>query len=57
MKDPSLWLCPFHPPLQLFFVIRNTRQLQDFGLAKIKVWNYWTAEGVSKGPDSPWGWD
>ncbi|XP_059271055.1 katanin-interacting protein isoform X1 [Mustela nigripes] len=45
MKDPSLWRCPFHPPLQLLFVIRNTRQLQDFGLAKIKVWNYWTAEG------------
>lgn len=55
MKDPSLWRCPFHPPLQLLFVIRNTRQLQDFGLAKIKVWNYWTAEGVSTGPDSPWG--
>ncbi|XP_032698591.1 LOW QUALITY PROTEIN: protein KIAA0556 homolog [Lontra canadensis] len=45
MEDPSLWMCPFHPPLQLFFVIRNTRQLQDFGLAKIKVWNYWTANG------------
>uniref|UniRef100_A0A452S005 Katanin interacting protein n=1 Tax=Ursus americanus TaxID=9643 RepID=A0A452S005_URSAM len=44
-KDPSLWTCPFHPPLQLFFVIRNTRRLQDFGLAKIKVWNYWTADG------------
>ncbi|XP_027965645.1 protein KIAA0556 homolog isoform X4 [Eumetopias jubatus] len=44
-KDPSLWMCPFHPPLQLFFVIRNTRRLQDFGLAKIKVWNYWTADG------------
>nr|XP_023471850.1 protein KIAA0556 homolog isoform X4 [Equus caballus] len=44
-KDPSLWTCPFHPPLQLFFVIRNTRQLHDFGLAKIKVWNYWTADG------------
>ncbi|XP_004397321.1 PREDICTED: uncharacterized protein KIAA0556 homolog [Odobenus rosmarus divergens] len=44
-KDPSLWMCPFHPPLQLFFVIRNTRRLQDFGLAKIRVWNYWTADG------------
>nr|XP_025866845.1 protein KIAA0556 homolog isoform X1 [Vulpes vulpes] len=44
-KDTSLWTCPFHPPLQLFFVIRNTRRLQDFGLGKIKVWNYWTADG------------
>ncbi|XP_012587473.1 PREDICTED: uncharacterized protein KIAA0556 homolog isoform X2 [Condylura cristata] len=44
-KDPSLWTCPFHPPLQLFFVIRNTRQTQDFGLAKIKIWNYWSVDG------------
>uniref|UniRef100_H0XE98 Katanin interacting protein n=2 Tax=Otolemur garnettii TaxID=30611 RepID=H0XE98_OTOGA len=44
-KEPSLWTCPFHPPLQLFFVIRNTRQLCDFDLAKIKVWNYWTTDG------------
>ncbi|KAM5227700.1 katanin-interacting protein [Ctenodactylus gundi] len=44
-KDPSAWTCPFHPPLQLFFVIRNTKQLRDFGLAKIKVWNYWTTDG------------
>ncbi|XP_057605961.1 katanin-interacting protein isoform X2 [Hippopotamus amphibius kiboko] len=44
-KIPSLWMCPFHPPLQLFFVIRNTRQLHDFGLTEIKVWNYWTADG------------
>uniref|UniRef100_A0A8C8YJ50 Katanin interacting protein n=1 Tax=Prolemur simus TaxID=1328070 RepID=A0A8C8YJ50_PROSS len=44
-KKPSLWTCPFHPPLQLFFVIRNTRQLHDFDLAKIKVWNYWTTDG------------
>lgn len=49
-KDPSLWTCPFHPPLQLFFVIRNTSRLHDFDLAKIKVWNYWTADGVSKAP-------
>ncbi|XP_078201124.1 katanin-interacting protein isoform X12 [Callithrix jacchus] len=44
-KDSSLWTCPFHSPLQLFFVIRNIRQLGDFGLAKIKVRNYWTADG------------
>ncbi|XP_008839870.1 protein KIAA0556 homolog isoform X2 [Nannospalax galili] len=40
-KDPPVWICPFHPPLQLYFVIRNMRQPQDFGLAKIKVRNYW----------------
>ncbi|XP_053527604.1 katanin-interacting protein isoform X2 [Artibeus jamaicensis] len=44
-QDPSLWTCPFHPPLQLFFVLRNTRLLPAFGLAKVKVWNYWTADG------------
>ncbi|XP_045428482.1 katanin-interacting protein isoform X3 [Pipistrellus kuhlii] len=44
-KDSSLWTCPFHPPLQLFFVIRSTRRLPAFGLARIKVWNYWTADG------------
>uniref|UniRef100_A0A8D1UC72 KATNIP domain-containing protein n=1 Tax=Sus scrofa TaxID=9823 RepID=A0A8D1UC72_PIG len=44
-KDPSLWMSPSPPPLQLFFIIRNTRQLRDFGLSKVKVWNYWTADG------------
>ncbi|XP_016071721.1 PREDICTED: uncharacterized protein KIAA0556 homolog [Miniopterus natalensis] len=44
-KDLSLWTCPFHPPLQLFFVIRNTGLLRAFGLAKIKIRNYWTADG------------
>uniref|UniRef100_G1RLK3 Katanin interacting protein n=1 Tax=Nomascus leucogenys TaxID=61853 RepID=G1RLK3_NOMLE len=44
-KDSSPWTCPFHPPLQLFFVIRNTRQLGDFRLAKIKIRNYWMADG------------
>lgn len=45
--EPSLWTCPFHPPLQLSFVIRSLSPLHGFGLAKIKVWNYWTADGVS----------
>lgn len=44
-KDPPVWTCPFHPPLQLYFIIHNIRQLRDFGLAKIKVRNYWTADG------------
>ncbi|KAM8779603.1 katanin-interacting protein [Rhynchonycteris naso] len=44
-QDRSSWMCPFHRPLQLFFVIRNTCRLHTFGLAKIRVWNYWTADG------------
>ncbi|XP_044538576.1 katanin-interacting protein-like [Gracilinanus agilis] len=41
-KELSLWTCPFHPPVQLFFIIRNTRQSYEFGISKIKLWNYWT---------------
>ncbi|XP_021023395.1 protein KIAA0556 homolog isoform X1 [Mus caroli] len=44
-KDPPVWTCPFHPPLQLYFIIHNMRQLRDFGLTTIKVRNYWTADG------------
>ncbi|KAM6166717.1 katanin-interacting protein [Erethizon dorsatum] len=44
-KEPSVWTCRFHPPLQLSFVIRNIGHLHDFGLATIKVWNYWTTDG------------
>ncbi|NXG66309.1 K0556 protein, partial [Hemiprocne comata] len=38
----SLWMCPFHPPVQLYFVIRNPTRSRDFGISKIKVWNYST---------------
>ncbi|KAM7148857.1 katanin-interacting protein isoform 1-T1 [Molossus nigricans] len=44
-EELSVWTCPFRPPLQLSFVIRNTRPLRASGLAKIKVRNYWTADG------------
>nr|XP_012806575.2 katanin-interacting protein isoform X3 [Jaculus jaculus] len=44
-KDPSVWTCPFHPPLQLHFVIHSTEQLSDFALSKVKVQNYWTTDG------------
>ncbi|XP_074138876.1 katanin-interacting protein isoform X2 [Sminthopsis crassicaudata] len=44
-KELSLWTCPFHPPVQLFFIIRNTRQSYEFGISKIKLWNYWTTQG------------
>ncbi|XP_013360275.1 PREDICTED: uncharacterized protein KIAA0556 homolog isoform X3 [Chinchilla lanigera] len=44
-KEPSGWTCPFRPPLQLTFAVRNTGRLRDFGLAAIKVWNYWATDG------------
>ncbi|NXE90775.1 K0556 protein, partial [Menura novaehollandiae] len=39
-KESCLWMCPFHPPVQLYFVIRNPTRSHDFGISKIKIWNY-----------------
>ncbi|OPJ87736.1 hypothetical protein AV530_001143 [Patagioenas fasciata monilis] len=39
-KESFLWMCPFHPPVQLYFVIRNPTRSHDFGISKIKIWNY-----------------
>ncbi|NXK90058.1 K0556 protein, partial [Formicarius rufipectus] len=39
-RESCLWSCPFHPPVQLYFVIRNPHRARDFGIARIKVWNY-----------------
>ncbi|NXO89853.1 K0556 protein, partial [Certhia brachydactyla] len=39
-KESCLWMCPFHPPVQLYFVIRNPTRSRDFGISKIKIWNY-----------------
>ncbi|XP_075022133.1 katanin-interacting protein isoform X3 [Calonectris borealis] len=39
-KENFLWMCPFHPPIQLYFVIRNPTRSHDFGISKIKIWNY-----------------
>ncbi|NXF97653.1 K0556 protein, partial [Eubucco bourcierii] len=39
-EESSLWMCPFHPPLQLYFVIRNPTRSREFGISKIKIWNY-----------------
>ncbi|XP_058705234.1 katanin-interacting protein [Poecile atricapillus] len=39
-KERCLWMCPFHPPVQLYFVIRNPTRSRDFGISKIKIWNY-----------------
>ncbi|KAM9837979.1 katanin-interacting protein [Aulostomus maculatus] len=39
-KDRHMWTCPFHPPIQLYFIIRNTECSPDFGISRIKIWNY-----------------
>ncbi|XP_055006031.1 katanin-interacting protein isoform X1 [Boleophthalmus pectinirostris] len=39
-KDRHMWTCPFHPPIQLYFIIRNTERTLDFGISRIKIWNY-----------------
>ncbi|XP_069726133.1 katanin-interacting protein isoform X2 [Phaenicophaeus curvirostris] len=39
-KENFVWMCPFHPPIQLYFVIRNPTRSHDFGISKIKIWNY-----------------
>uniref|UniRef100_A0A8C3IS94 Katanin interacting protein n=1 Tax=Chrysemys picta bellii TaxID=8478 RepID=A0A8C3IS94_CHRPI len=39
-KERFLWTCPFHAPVQLYFVIRNPSRSRDFGISKIKIWNY-----------------
>ncbi|XP_072204822.1 katanin-interacting protein isoform X2 [Excalfactoria chinensis] len=41
-KERVLWMCPFHPPIQLYFIIRNPTRSHDFGVSKIKIWNYST---------------
>uniref|UniRef100_A0A8D0HK51 Katanin interacting protein n=1 Tax=Sphenodon punctatus TaxID=8508 RepID=A0A8D0HK51_SPHPU len=39
-NEHFLWMCPFYPPIQLYFVIRNPSQSSDFGISKIKIWSY-----------------
>ncbi|NXG08864.1 K0556 protein, partial [Sakesphorus luctuosus] len=41
-KESCPWMCPFHPPIQLYFVVRNPTRSRDFGISKIKIWNYST---------------
>ncbi|XP_060116845.1 katanin-interacting protein [Heteronotia binoei] len=41
-KDPSSWTCPFQPPVQLYFVLRNPSLSGDFGLSRIRIWNHCT---------------
>ncbi|KAM4715269.1 katanin-interacting protein isoform 2-T2 [Anableps anableps] len=39
-RERHMWTCPFHPPIQLYFIIRNTERSLDFGISSIKIWNY-----------------
>ncbi|KAM8836946.1 katanin-interacting protein isoform 2-T2 [Spinachia spinachia] len=39
-KERHMWTCPFHPPIQLYFIIRNPRRSPDFGISHIRIWNY-----------------
>ncbi|XP_053739188.1 katanin-interacting protein isoform X2 [Synchiropus splendidus] len=36
----NMWTCAFHPPVQLYFIIRNVERCEDFGISHIKIWNY-----------------
>ncbi|XP_062415985.1 katanin-interacting protein isoform X2 [Pungitius pungitius] len=39
-KERHMWTCPFHPPIQLYFIIRNAERSPDFGISRIRIWNY-----------------
>ncbi|CAL8264226.1 unnamed protein product, partial [Arctogadus glacialis] len=39
-RERHMWACPFHPPVQLYFIVRNGERAPDFGIARIKIWNY-----------------
>ncbi|XP_031417223.1 katanin-interacting protein isoform X4 [Clupea harengus] len=39
-KERNMWVCAFPPPVQLYFILRNTERTQDFTLSHIKIWNY-----------------
>ncbi|XP_015237903.1 PREDICTED: uncharacterized protein KIAA0556 homolog [Cyprinodon variegatus] len=39
-EDHHMWTCPFRPPIQLYFTLRNTERSLDFGISAIKIWNY-----------------
>ncbi|XP_062330391.1 katanin-interacting protein isoform X4 [Osmerus eperlanus] len=39
-KERHMWTCPFHPPIQLYFIIRNAERSPDFGISRVKIWNY-----------------
>ncbi|XP_053220052.1 katanin-interacting protein isoform X2 [Podarcis raffonei] len=41
-KERFPWTCLFQPPVQLYFVVRNPSLSDDFGLSRIRIWNYST---------------
>ncbi|XP_054849304.1 katanin-interacting protein isoform X2 [Eublepharis macularius] len=41
-KEHSPWTCRFQPPVQLYFVLRNPSLSGDFGISRIRIWNYYT---------------
>ncbi|KAM8934183.1 katanin-interacting protein [Pelodytes ibericus] len=40
IKGCYMWMCPFHPPVQLYFVVRNLSRSCDFDICTMKIWNY-----------------
>ncbi|XP_058252111.1 katanin-interacting protein isoform X2 [Hemibagrus wyckioides] len=39
-KERDMWVCWFHAPVQLYFVVRNADRSPDFSITRIKIWNY-----------------
>uniref|UniRef100_A0A4W3IEB6 KATNIP domain-containing protein n=1 Tax=Callorhinchus milii TaxID=7868 RepID=A0A4W3IEB6_CALMI len=39
-KDRHMWTCPFHPPVQLYFVVHSPNRSRELGISKIRIWNY-----------------
>ncbi|XP_043082041.1 LOW QUALITY PROTEIN: katanin-interacting protein [Puntigrus tetrazona] len=39
-KERHMWACPFHAPVQLYFVIRNVERTLNFNISRMKIWNY-----------------
>ncbi|KAM4632551.1 katanin-interacting protein [Discoglossus pictus] len=39
-KERFMWTCSFHPPVQLYFVVRNPTRSCDFDISRMKIWNY-----------------
>ncbi|TRY89704.1 hypothetical protein DNTS_033846, partial [Danionella cerebrum] len=39
-KERHMWSCAFHPPVQLYFIIRNVERSPKFIISRMKIWNY-----------------
>ncbi len=49
-----MWACPFHPPVQLYFIIRNVERALNFNISRIKIWNYNHSLNVSTAERTIW---